>query len=769
MKVWHTSDIHLSFKEDGSVQKPMDQRSWSKGSPNYVGYLDKLADFGKNTITENDLTIITGDLTHDMPHKKALKSFKWMRKSINGTIVVCAGNHDQAIKFQELRLNNLGDKFYLLDPNELLSIGNYTIGCYSDHKQMCDDGDRSPYLEMARRVVAMAKDKSTIPVMIGHYPVPVGDAKHLGQIGIKAYLSGHVHNTKGTEPGGVSWDWYDRIAKQTDDQFFSECFFSTGTTDVLLCKHKQIYKEITCLATTVLQGKKAISYKDIAAKMFKCATKQVASFENRDPFNPQNVITGYTCHHAGTFTGSLYITHVNGVPVNHDLIWGTPKLAYPYKQNTEEYGNLKPEAKFYYLANKYNGTNVLFYKYYDAQGNVFITAKTKGTAILKDGDYGNFFSLTNEALALKPNQNISNDIPPQLMALVKDDMQSISFELYGKKEPHLVKYNVDIKLQPLFYTYEDGKIEPHLDQPSPEYMAQPFHYNSSDYVTKICQFKQADDLETNESYRAKHNLKVKYEFEHFAVEGRVLYLLDDNMRVVDRTLYKIKPKDIEAVHWSNYDANMQKAVQEAVKKLGRDGMDVNEATLKEELDMGPKEWDKFGFHILKYLGLNPADDQRELLVLCGLPGSGKTTMAVALAAAGWTRVNQDEVGSRNKCKDMVIDAFKHNKKVVVDRCNFDVNQRKSWLEIAREFNVTNINCVHIDTPNGICKVRVVNRQDHPTVKPVEGSKIIVDKFANMFVLPNVSEGFKTVETISGVDNSMFDLVGRLVSEPKTAK
>ncbi len=43
------------------------------------------------------------------------------------------------------------------------------------------------------------------------------------------------------------------------------------------------------------------------------------------------------------------------------------------------------------------------------------------------------------------------------------------------------------------------------------------------------------------------------------------------------------------------------------------------------------------------------------------------------------RVNQDDLGSRVKCEVAARAALLSNRDVVVDRCNFDVAQRKTWI------------------------------------------------------------------------------------------
>lgn len=46
-------------------------------------------------------------------------------------------------------------------------------------------------------------------------------------------------------------------------------------------------------------------------------------------------------------------------------------------------------------------------------------------------------------------------------------------------------------------------------------------------------------------------------------------------------MYKIKPHDIEEVHWSNFDATMQGRVREAVEKIILREKPLTEESLKE--------------------------------------------------------------------------------------------------------------------------------------------------------------------------------------------
>lgn len=60
-------------------------------------------------------------------------------------------------------------------------------------------------------------------------------------------------------------------------------------------------------------------------------------------------------------------------------------------------------------------------------------------------------------------QRTLETLPKKLQALRADEIQSLVLELCGRKEPHLVRYDFDIDLKPLFYTLRDGSIRPALE------------------------------------------------------------------------------------------------------------------------------------------------------------------------------------------------------------------------------------------------------------------------------------------------------------------
>ncbi|KAL9643093.1 hypothetical protein ABK040_003894 [Willaertia magna] len=378
---------------------------------------------------------------------------------------------------------------------------------------------------------------------------------------------------------------------------------------------------------------------NVCYKIFKCKRPKydVRKFSILDKLNNFQNICGFLCKREGKIGGSLLIASVKEQTFETDkrqFIFGTPKLKYAYKRNENEFvDEFEGEnlISSYYLSQKWNGTNILLFKYYDIEGNEFISAKTKGMPTVNDGDFGNFLTGTLQALHLdqfigkyknfylrevllkihsdKNNEHYNEHIYEFLM---NNDVQSISFEICGHQMPHLVKYDFDISLKPLFVTFkESGKIKPCIHVKDMEEFG-PFPYTpkeSHEKCVEHCKRLQKESLQKNEKYREENHLKHKYEYEHFAVEGHVLYLLDKDGYLIYRTMYKIKPNDVEEVHWETFDERKKGQVKDTIIKMKQRNLNISdESVLRNELDIGDKEWGKFGKDIKKYIQFELNED-----------------------------------------------------------------------------------------------------------------------------------------------------------------
>jgi len=373
---------------------------------------------------------------------------------------------------------------------------------------------------------------------------------------------------------------------------------------------------------------------------------------------------------------------------------------------------------------------------------------------------------------------------PNIFFPLNFDVQSITCEMFGSRLPHLVKYPFDLKLKPLFYTSTEGIITPITDTDE-DMVIVPFDDESS--VQEALQtatalglgaysgpvdFGQGSDLvqveafcslllqkafEVNAAYRQENNLPENcYWFEHFLVEGWVLYALDESGAVPDGAVFALKPPDTCQSHVEKFDVGIQTKTLMALRELRGKGKSViTQGNMKTELNFSNSQWTRWGKDVMELVeGIPlprnirdmPKNAQR-VMILVGIPGSGKSTFSKQLVGRGWERCNQDELGHRRKVEQMVAQYLKEGKNVVVDRCNFDISQRHVWVKLASSHGVPWLICVILRTPPDVCKRRVSARTDHPTIPAGESGHAIVDKFKEIFVDPSVYEGFCEIDEL----------------------
>lgn len=144
-----------------------------------------------------------------------------------------------------------------------------------------------------------------------------------------------------------------------------------------------------------------------ACEIFNCSKNDLVTFhEVQDPLNPNNKLNGLVLKKEGSFVGSLYLTHVNDFELlTPQIIYGAPKINFPYQkrnnvssldENNNNNNNFDRTQfiKFdnngayqYCITNKWNGANVLVFKYSDNEGNIFVSAKSRQTTFITERFY----------------------------------------------------------------------------------------------------------------------------------------------------------------------------------------------------------------------------------------------------------------------------------------------------------------------------------------------------------------------------------------------
>jgi predicted kinase len=115
---------------------------------------------------------------------------------------------------------------------------------------------------------------------------------------------------------------------------------------------------------------------------------------------------------------------------------------------------------------------------------------------------------------------------------------------------------------------------------------------------------------------------------------------------------------------------------------------------------------------------------KRLILLVGIPGSGKTTLAQTLIAKGFERLCADDIrhelygdaadqGDPKKVFEIFFERLenllKADKDIVVDNINTKLDHRQQIIERAAKFQYTDIRLWVLDIPLDVCLARNKNR------------------------------------------------------------
>ena len=142
-----------------------------------------------------------------------------------------------------------------------------------------------------------------------------------------------------------------------------------------------------------------------------------------------------------------------------------------------------------------------------------------------------------------------------------------------------------------------------------------------------------------------------------------------------------------------------------------------------------------------------------MLLLCGIPGSGKSTFAKSMVGGlpdsyrkKWVVANQDRLKTRERVLNAAKEALHGKRSVSIDRCNIDRKQRAVWVELARQFNVSAIICVVMPNNSDIdlCISRANERGASDCHEAGVDWRKVCSIMKHDFQMPSVSEGFTGV-------------------------
>lgn len=139
----------------------------------------------------------------------------------------------------------------------------------------------------------------------------------------------------------------------------------------------------------------------------------------------------------------------------------------------------------------------------------------------------------------------------------------------------------------------------------------------------------------------------------------------------------------------------------------------------------------------------------ELVVMVGMPGSGKSTVSNALAEAGYVRVNRDTLKTMDACYAAASNALGLGKSVVIDNTNGSVEERQRWIELAKKHFVPS-RAFLLTTPLEMAQHLALMRERLGKASHIP--TMVYNMFKSKYQEPSTSEGFTTVVQIPFVAN-----------------
>lgn len=276
--------------------------------------------------------------------------------------------------------------------------------------------------------------------------------------------------------------------------------------------------------------------------------------------------SGFLCRQESDKLGMLAVTSLNGQE-RLDFIPAMPKIHYPYIQDRD--GALQvsipvpinvTDARFNV---KLDGTAIIFYPLKDAEGQVLeVVARTRLLPMLMPSRWGDWNGLLAETLP---------DRGPVEAAVRSQDVVLI-FELWGYRNPHLVRYDTPLALT-LHTAIRHRK---------------PVSYRrladiAGRYGLELAPTLEVAAPDADGLAAAYRRWQARLEAENqaagqdvFVQEGAILML----STAETASYWKCKPPSIEEIHWQAGQHISKEIVRQALLKLVESGHDFAGGTVE---------------------------------------------------------------------------------------------------------------------------------------------------------------------------------------------
>ncbi len=289
---------------------------------------------------------------------------------------------------------------------------------------------------------------------------------------------------------------------------------------------------------------------------------------------------GYVCRQESEKLGMLAITELAGEE-RLEFVYAMPKIQYPYQFDREGAAQVAitvpqnvVDARF---TVKLDGTAIIFYALKDKAGHVLeVIPRTRLQPVLASSRWGDWWELLHEVL---PDRAAVNEA-----VRVQDVV--LAFELWGYRNPHLIKYTTPLALT-LHTAIRHRKVVSFrrlLD------IAGRYHFD----LVPTLEVAQPDAEGLAQAYRRwQERLEAENRAagpDTYVQEGAILVL----STAETATYWKCKPPSIEEIHWAAGGDISKENILQALHKMLENGYDFSPGSVEDvcavlEADFDPRQ------------------------------------------------------------------------------------------------------------------------------------------------------------------------------------